>query len=427
MPAHPERLLRHLRHLASSPATDPTSDADLLRRFVRVRDEEAFATLVTRHGGLVLGVCRRLLGNATAAEDAFQAVWLVLAQKAATVRPAESLAAWLHGVARQVARNARRAEGRRRRREATLFRAAPSPRLPDPLDELTARELLLVLDEEIERLPQLYRAPVVLVCLEGLSQEEAAVRLGWSAGSVKGRLERGRARLHQRLTKRGLTLSAVLATATAVPSAGAAVAASLLGSIVEAATLLAAGEALPAGIVPVQVLAWVKEVLQTMRMTKLKIVLAVCLVCVACAAALFASLGTAQEPPGPPERKAEPQTAQPGSAAGSPLAVSLIQLIATPKAFDGKYVRVWGFVRFEHEGSAIYLHREDFEQALTKNGLWLVATDIPAEGSDEAKVNNRYALIEGRFNAGERGHRGLWSGSLDRITRMIPWEIRKPK
>lgn len=103
--------------------------------------------------------------------------------------------------------------------------------------------------------------------------------------------------------------------------------------------------------------------------------------------------------------------------------VSLIRLIAAPEAFDGKRVRVHGFVRVEHEGTAVYLHREDFERSLTKNGLWLQANDVVAPGSREAAVQNRYALIEGRFSAKETGHRGLWSGSIRDISRMEPWEF----
>jgi hypothetical protein len=125
--------------------------------------------------------------------------------------------------------------------------------------------------------------------------------------------------------------------------------------------------------------------------------------------------------------KATAEGEKPGSSPQQPLAVSLVQLIATPEAFDGKYVRVQGFVRLEHEGTAIYLHREDAEHMLTKNGLWLVASDMPTEGSREAQVQDRYALIEGRFSAKKHGHRDLWSGSVEDITRMVPWEIRQPK
>jgi hypothetical protein len=104
-----------------------------------------------------------------------------------------------------------------------------------------------------------------------------------------------------------------------------------------------------------------------------------------------------------------------------PMSVSLVRLIATPEGFDGKRVRVFGYVRVEHEGTSIYLHREDYTHRLTKNGLWLGMSDSAPEGSREAAVNNRYALIEGRFSAKETGHMGLWSGSIKEVTRAEPW------
>jgi hypothetical protein len=116
---------------------------------------------------------------------------------------------------------------------------------------------------------------------------------------------------------------------------------------------------------------------------------------------------------------------QVGSSPQQPLAVSLVRLIATPQAFDGKYVQVMGFVSIEHEGTAIYLHRDDWQHMVTKNGIWLVVSDIPSKDSPEEKVNERYALIEGRFVASNHGHRDLWSGAIEKVTRMIPWESRK--
>jgi RNA polymerase sigma factor (sigma-70 family) len=208
MAARPD-LLRRLRRLAV-PA-DPASDAALLDRFVRRRDEDAFAALVSRHGPMVLGVCRRVLHHGQDAEDAFQAAFLVLARKAATIHRPERLAAWLHGVARQVALRLLRREARRRAREVRGALAAQGRAAGDPLDEITARELLAIFDEELQRLPEAYRLPLTLCALEGLTQEEAARRLGWTVGSVRGRLERGRARLHARLSRRGLTLTTALA------------------------------------------------------------------------------------------------------------------------------------------------------------------------------------------------------------------------
>lgn len=200
------RLLPELRRIAAPPA----SDADLLGRFVRQRDETAFTLLVERHWPMVQHVCRRVLGDAHAAEDACQATFLVLARKAAAVGRPAMLAGWLYRVAHRVALKARCANCRW---HATSARAVPRDAVPDPLSELTGRELLVVLEEELQRLPETYRMAVVCCCLESLTLDEAAVRLGCTAGALRGRLERGRACLHRRLLKRGLTLPAVLAAA----------------------------------------------------------------------------------------------------------------------------------------------------------------------------------------------------------------------
>jgi RNA polymerase sigma factor (sigma-70 family) len=149
------------------------------------------------------------LGHAQDAEDAFQAVFLVLARKAAVIRPRSSVAAWLYGVARRIALKAHAANVRRSNRCHPLADPATDPHV-DPRAELSARELLLILDEELQRLPEKCRLPLVLCCLDGCSQEEAARRLGCSPRALKGRLERGRARLHARLARRGLMLSSLL-------------------------------------------------------------------------------------------------------------------------------------------------------------------------------------------------------------------------
>jgi hypothetical protein len=156
------------------------------------------------------------------------------------------------------------------------------------------------------------------------------------------------------------------------------------------------------------------EVIMTLRFPAL--LLTALLLAVASCVAINAVAGKAPE-----------EAEKPGSSSQNPLYVSLIQLIATPDAFDGKHVRVKGFVKIEFEGTAIYLHREDCEQFLTKNGLWQEVNPARAEGSKEAQVNDRYALIEGRFTAKKKGHRELWSGSIEEVTRMEPWEVRKAK
>src|SRR5579883_2189969 len=207
MSARTEPLLHYLRRLTTR-SKDKASDADLVKRFTSQGDESAFAELLARHGPMVLGLCRRILRDQHDAEDAFQATFLVLARKAGSLRRPERLASWLYTIARHLACTSHRGEARRRQREAGCSVAAASP--GDLLDDLSARELLLALDEELAQLPEVYRLPLVLCHLEGRTHEEAARLLGWTAGSVKGRLERGRARLRTRLIRRGLTFGAGL-------------------------------------------------------------------------------------------------------------------------------------------------------------------------------------------------------------------------
>ncbi len=205
MPAIYPQLMHDLRRLVSPAALETAGDAELLERFRRGRDEEAFAVLVRRHGPMVLRVCRRVLGDRHAAEDAFQATFLVLARRAGWIRRPTALAAWLFGTAQRVALKARA------RRACTVLPEDVPAAADDVLATLTVRELLARLDEEVQRLPERYRLPVILCCLEGKTQDEAARQLGWTAGSVKGRLERGRKRLHDRLVRRGIVPAATLA------------------------------------------------------------------------------------------------------------------------------------------------------------------------------------------------------------------------
>jgi RNA polymerase sigma factor (sigma-70 family) len=257
-------LLRHLRCLAGPTGAESCPDALLLEQFIERGDEQAFKTLVARHGPMVLSVCQRILNDLHHAEDAYQATFLMLARRARSVRRPRALAAWLHGVARHCALKARDTQARHRRHEGTALSSSSVDPHPDPLAEVSAREVLVILDEEIARLPEAYRMPLILCCLEGLSQEEAARRLGLSADSVRGRLERGRKRLRCRLEKRGLTLSAALAVLLAAETAKAAVPALLVHSTVKAALT-------GTGVSPMA-LALVKAVLRTVFLTKLKVV-----------------------------------------------------------------------------------------------------------------------------------------------------------
>ncbi len=265
-----ENLIRYIRHLAVHAESSEASDTALLARFIASRDERAFAGLVERHAGLVLQVCWRILGNTHDAQDAFQATFLVLARKAATVRPPEALPAWLHGVARRVALKTRSTRFRQQRGERPLAPTTRDPH-PDPLSELAARDYLAIIDEEVQRLAEAYRLPVILCCLEGRSLEEAAQQLGWTTGSVKGRLERGRARLHARLVRRGLTLSAALAGAELSRGQAAALAGELARPLVPAAMAFAGRQTPPAATVSAPAAALAADFLKSIALSKLKI------------------------------------------------------------------------------------------------------------------------------------------------------------
>jgi RNA polymerase sigma factor (sigma-70 family) len=194
----------------------PENDRQLLGRFA-AGDPDAFAALFRRHADMVLGVCRRTLRRVQDAEDACQATFLILSRKADSGRWQPSVANWLYLTARRVARNARVAAERRARHEGR----AAVPEATEPIDHLTGRELLEVLDAELDRLPATYREPLVLCYLEGLTRDEAAARLGVPLATLKSRLERGRKHLGDALTRRGCVLGAGLLALAATSPAGA--------------------------------------------------------------------------------------------------------------------------------------------------------------------------------------------------------------
>jgi RNA polymerase sigma factor (sigma-70 family) len=238
-------VLRHLRGLVQTHAAEAETDGQLLERFTAGREEAAFAALLRRHGAMVLGVSRRVLGQEQDAEDVLQATFLLLAQKAGSIRRAEAVSGWLHAVALRLALKARGQKKMRQDRETQ----AAGPRPPEPARDVAWRELLAVLDEEVQRLPPKYRGPLVLCYLEGKTQEEAGCQLGCPLGTVRSRLARARQRLRDRLTRRGLTLSAgTLATVLAANGAEGALPALLFQSTLRAGLQAAAGATVVAGI-----------------------------------------------------------------------------------------------------------------------------------------------------------------------------------
>jgi RNA polymerase sigma factor (sigma-70 family) len=261
-----QTVLQQLRTAVLPQDLAQRTDGKLLSCFLEQREEAAFATLVKRHGPMVWGVCRRLLGHVDA-EDAFQATFLVLFQKAATIKPREMVGNWLHGVAYQTALHARRTTVRRRAREKQV---QPMPDTQAVQEDLWS-QLQPLLDQELRRLPDRYRAVLVLCDLEGKTRKEAARHLKRPEGTVAGWLARARTLLARRLTRRGLTLSAgTLAALLADKAVSADVPPVVLSATIKAAGLLAAGQAMATGAISLKVVALTEGVLKTMLVTKLK-------------------------------------------------------------------------------------------------------------------------------------------------------------
>jgi RNA polymerase sigma factor (sigma-70 family) len=429
MPASPEALLHHLRRLATP--TVPATDANLLERFVRCRDEEAFAAIVGRHGPLVYGVCRRLLTDADAVDDCFQATFLVLARRAASVQAPEALAGWLYGVSRRIARKARARHPFSSLPGEHLLRSA---RRDDPLTVLTAREVLDILDEEMHRLPTAYRLPLVFCCLEGLSQEEAAQRLGWTPGSVKGRLERGRKLLHDRLAKRGLAPAAVLAMAE-VSRGTAGVPAALAAETVRAALTGAASS---------QIISLAEAAAQGVVLARFRLVLVtlVLLTVGVLGAGLATTQPPATEPPAAPRQESERPKARPSTdlhgdplPAGAPVRVGTLRWrhhhstadLTTAFSPDGKTVITGGdgTLKWWDTATGKLLLRLPGEYAgrllLSPHGKWLVVASGDLLDATSGRPVRR--LGQGNYPLAFSPDSALLATSADKGTVLL-WNAR---
>jgi RNA polymerase sigma factor (sigma-70 family) len=291
-------VVRDLGHLTRLRADLALPDAQLLERYVGQRDEAAFEALLHRHGPLVFGVCRRFLYDAHDAEDAFQATFLILARKAGSVVPRSMVGNWLYGVAYRVAARARKLAGRRAREQLGKDLTAVPGR-----DKPTEPDLAPLLHAEVERLPDKYRSPIVLCYLEGKTNEEAARQLQWPVGTVKIRLSRARDLLRSRLARRGVALTAGLLVANTLTAKAPA---ALLQGTFQAALPFAAGSAVVGGAASAGALALTKGVLQTMLLSKLKLVAAAVLsVAVVAGAGGLVYHGRAVEPQTRDEKKAD--------------------------------------------------------------------------------------------------------------------------
>jgi RNA polymerase sigma factor (sigma-70 family) len=332
-------LLRHVQTLASGGRARQWTDRQLLDDFAARHSEAAFTALVSRHGPMVLRVCRRVLNHEQDAEDAFQATFLVLARNTAAIRRREALADWLHGVAYRTAMKAKRGAARRRNHEARAGAVAPRPASP------TWDDVQAVLDEEVQRLPSCYRQAFVLCVLEGKGGAEAAAELGCKEGTVKSRVNRARHLLRRRLSRGGIQLSALLAAVSVSESAGrAALPAALARSTVGFGLLVAAGG--PAAVIPSHVAALAAGVTRAMSLTRAKIaaILIAAGLLIAGAGVLARQSPTAGEPP-PGNQKSEPGTREsvPAAADEEADAVEVRGRVVDPdgKPLAGAALSVW--------------------------------------------------------------------------------------
>jgi RNA polymerase sigma factor (sigma-70 family) len=384
-------------------STADATDGELLRRYAS-GDEAAFAALVRRHAPLVWGVCRRLLNNEQDTEDAFQAAFLVLMRKAESLRAPRSLAAFLHGIASRIARKARVTAQRRRCHEARA--EAPSP--GDPFAVVELRELRALLDEELLRLPEKYRAPLVLCYLEGLSYTEAARQLGWRDGTVCGRLARARELLRQRLSRRGLTLSGAALAVALTESAAAPT--TTMAAVTRMAALFALGQTAGSGAVSMSVATLAQDALQAMTVAKVKTVGA--LVAVFCVLAGGGGLAahrfwTAKELP--LERTETPPAAKNAEQPRKePLARTDRYGDPLPK---GAVARL-GTIRFRHDHASLFL-----EPVFSPDGKMLATgfNEIrlwdPATGKLLREIRDDYGSTEPFFTPdGRRVIGGRWLG-----------------
>jgi RNA polymerase sigma factor (sigma-70 family) len=416
-------VLRHIRGLTGGGALTRLADRELLERFTAQQDQTAFEALVRRHGPMVLRVCRSVLRDEHAADDAFQATFLVLARKAGSLRRQELLAGWLHGVAHRVAARARVEAARRLNREAQA-----EPRTgPDPAAEVSTRELCAALEEEMGRLPEKYRSPFYLCHVEGRTRDQAARQLGYSLRTLQRLLERGRTLLQVRLGRRGVTLSAALLAATLGQGAApAAVPAALLTSTLSAA--FATGQS---GAVPLKATALADGVLRRMAATRGKLLVALALVTVAAGAGVLAQPTTVPQPQLPIIKPAggldQPQPDEPPRARvdryGDPLPPGALLRLGSLRLRAGAPVFA---VRFTPDGKAVFSG-----SSTPRARLWDVATgkelrgfDVPQKpGAPHPRVVSALALSrDGRTLAAGTydGPLHLWEVATGKLLRTLP-------
>ncbi|HET6575785.1 MAG TPA: sigma-70 family RNA polymerase sigma factor, partial [Fimbriiglobus sp.] len=381
-------------------------DAALLAWFAAERDEAAFAELVRRHGPTVLGVCRRVTRHPQDAEDAFQAVFLVLATKAGTLARPELLGNWLYGVAYRVARRARRSAARRREREGQVATMTePVTRPPEPVADLAA-----VIDDALAELPERFRAAILLCDLHELPRSEAATRLGIPEGTLSSRLAAGRKQLADRLARRGITAPAA-ALAVALGGSATAVPPSLAVRAVSTAVAWVSG-----GVVPAVLRQLATE--GGARMTRMiGWAAAACTAMGLAVGAVAAWPGDDTKKPTPPAREAkagnEQPAAKPAVEGPKPAATRRVRLVKTFDLFGGSNFPFWS-----SDGSLLAVEVDD---------------KVAVIDTRKSEFRNYYdigtsAFVVGKFLQFVPGKQTLvtltgWSGRINEQPQLRFWDI----
>lgn len=313
--ARPASVMGQLTALLKSGSLSGLGEGHLFERFIADHDQAAFEELVARHGSMVFGICRRWLNDSNDVEDAFQATFLILLRKAASLRDRNSLSNWLYGVSLRVARRARSTAVRRLEREAKAGSDTVAS-LPQP-DEIANREALTIIDEEIRRLPQNQQAALVLCLVEGRTHDSAAAELGWPLGTVKSRLAAARAKLASRLKRRGVEPSALVGLARIGENAAVIKPPTDLATrTLEAALQFAASRSIEAAAISTSARALIRGVLASTLLAQTMAILSLVAAIAASALALSMPLFLAGMPTFRPQPQRQAAESKPREAAG---------------------------------------------------------------------------------------------------------------
>ncbi len=401
-------VMQRLRASVSKSDSENLSDAQLLERFVVRRDSVALEALVHRHGPMVWGVCRRLLSNYHDAEDAFQATFLVLARKAASIHPRAQVGNWLYGVAHQTSLKARATMAKRRTRERQ------QTDIPDPAadqGEVWA-DLQPLLDRELSLLPDRYRAVIVLCDLEGKTRLEVARLLGCPEGTVNSRLTRARTILARRLSRCGVAVSGgALAMALAQNSASASVPVSTMAATVKAVSMFAVGDLAAPGIISSQVSTLTEGVIKAMFVNKLKTITALVFVFVTFGASgsLYLDQSAAAKEPQPPGGVSpfKPHGDQEGQSERS----------STTDGFAGSWDTTYGPMTLTRDGNKISGSYEmgnqhcTIEGKATRRRFTFTYQEPSAEGEGWFELSDDGKSFEGKWRVNGQEQWNDWTGT----------------